>query len=254
MSWQAVDAVFENSRSKGNARLLLLTIAEHADKDTGECWPGIGRLMKRAGLSRATVCHHLDTLKKMGELKVVRKGGGRYSNRYRVMLIDQSRTLTSPDSGLPTIQTAAGVELRLQQSEFRTAAVNTGRHEPSSNASSNLQGIVSSEEAAQAQREGTTEERGTGTPASRRVQGTTVRAITVAGSTKADADDVVDAYLAAGGGTGVYSTFKVGKEAELLLREGVDRAALLVAVRLLATTKRRPWELRQLVVRARVAL
>jgi len=139
MSWQAVEAVFENSRSKGNARLLLLTIAEHADKDTGECWPGIGRLMKRSGLSRATVCHHLDTLKKMGELKVLKKGGGRLSNRYRIMLIDQSRILTSPDSGLPKTWTAAGVKLGLQQSEFRTAAVYTGRHEPSSNASSNLQ-------------------------------------------------------------------------------------------------------------------
>jgi len=249
MSWQAVEAVFENSRSKGNARLLLLTIAEHADKDTGECWPGIGRLMKRAGLSRATVCHHLDTLKKLGELKVVKKGGGRYSNRYRVMLIDQSRTLTSPESGLPTIQTAAGVELGLQQSKFRTAAVNTGRHEPSSNASSNLQGIVSSEEAAQAQREGTTEERGTGTAPPPRVQGTTARAITVVGPTKADADVAVDAYLAAGGSTSEYHRFKVGKEAELLLRKGVDRAALLEAVRLLATSKREPWELRQLLDR-----
>jgi len=76
----------------------------------------------------------------------------------------------------------------------------------------------------------------------------------VAGPAKSDVDVVVDAYLAVGGGTSEYARFKVGKEAELLLREGVDRAALLVAVRLLATTKRRPWELRQLVVRARVAL
>ena len=158
---------------------------------------------------------------------------------------------TSPESGLPTIQTAAGVELGLQQSKFRTAAVNTGRHEPSSNASSNLQGIVSSEEAAQAQREGTTEERGTGTPASRPVQGTTARVATVAGPTKSDVDDVVDAYLAAGGSTSEYHRFKVGKEAELLIRKGVDRADLLAAVRLLATSKREPWELRQLVVGAR---
>jgi len=77
---------------------------------------------------------------------------------------------------------------------------------------------------------------------------------TVAGPTKSDVDDVVDAYLAVGGSTSEYARFRVGKDAALLLREGVDRPALLEAIRLLATTRRKPWELRQLVVRAAAGL
>jgi len=72
----------------------------------------------------------------------------------------------------------------------------------------------------------------------------------VADPEKADVDYVVDAYLVAGGGTSEYARFKVGKDAEQLLREGVDRQAILEAVRLLVTSKRAPWELRQLVARA----
>ena len=260
MSWQVVDRVLKHSRARGSARLVLISIASHAHPDGTGSYPAVETIAREANLSKREVFRSLSRLRDLGEITIEPRGVGPGTpNLYAVILSPANRDEMSPLEETPaTGQGDQMSPLTVTSTPLTVTSTPPNRdvrsREPSSNASSNLQGTVSSEEAAQAQREGTTEDRGTGTPASRRVQGTTARAITVAGPAKSDVDVVVDAYLAVGGGTSEYARFKVGKEAELLLREGVDRAALLVAVRLLATTKRRPWELRQLVVRARVAL
>ncbi len=258
MSWQMTERVLKHSRARGSARLVLVSIASHAHADGTGSYPAVETIAREANLSKREVFRSLSRLRDLGEITIEPRGVGPGTPNLYAVILPANRDEMSPLEETPaTGQGDQMSPLTVTSTPLTVTSTPPNRdvrsREPSSNPP-NLQGTVPSEEAAQAQRKGTTEERGTGTPASRRVQGTHARAITVAGPTKTDADDVVDAYLAVGGGTSEYARFKVGKEAELLLREGVDRTALLVAVRLLATTKREPWELRQLVVRAGVAL
>jgi len=252
------ERVIKYSRAKGAARNVLHAIAYHAHDDGSGAYPSIATLAREANVSRRDVFRSLRRLRDLGEITINLRGDGRAHgtpNQYTMTLAASIGDTTSPIDG--EIRQNRGDTTSPIDVEIVTSQV-TPRHltgdkvsrKPSSNASSSLQRTVSSEEAAQAQREGTTEERGTGTAPPPRVQGTTARAITVVGPAKSDVDDVVDAYLTAGGSTSEYARFRVGKDAALLLGEGVDRPALLVAVRLLATSKREAWELRQMVVRA----
>jgi hypothetical protein len=87
-------AVFERSRSRGADRLVLLAIADRADR-CGNAWPGIEDIARRAALHRATVCRSVARLESLlGELDVKPGGGRRRPNRYRVL---PRETVTSCD-------------------------------------------------------------------------------------------------------------------------------------------------------------
>jgi predicted transcriptional regulator len=88
MSIKVQNAVYEHSKSKGQARLTLLTIADHQ----GElgAWPSIATLAKMCNSSERTVKRCIAELEELGELKVERRmapTGGQYrANLYWVML------------------------------------------------------------------------------------------------------------------------------------------------------------------------
>lgn len=256
MSWEMTERVLTYSRAKGAARNVLHVIAYHAHKNGSGAYPSIATIAREANVSRRDVFRSLRQLRDLGEITINLRGDGRAHgtpNQYTMTLAASIGDTTSPIDG--EIRQNRGDTTSPIDVEIVTSQV-TPRHltgdkvsrKPSSNRPRTFQEPSPLKRTAQAQSEGTTEERGTGTPGSRRVQGIPARAATVAGSAKSDVDYVVDAYLAAGGGTSEYARFKVGKDAELLLREGVDREAILEAARLLVTSKREPWELRQLVV------
>ncbi|MGW1762776.1 hypothetical protein ACWCQL_01565 [Streptomyces sp. NPDC002073] len=65
-----VDWVFENSRSRGAARLVLLAIADRADA-AGIAYAGTASLIRRTRAARSTVRNAVDTLLASGELAVI---------------------------------------------------------------------------------------------------------------------------------------------------------------------------------------
>jgi hypothetical protein len=78
--------VWEHSRSEGGDKLVLLALAEHADKDTREAWPSIDRLSSWTGLGRRSVQRSLRKLERLREVVPVALGGGRQqSARYRIV-------------------------------------------------------------------------------------------------------------------------------------------------------------------------
>ncbi len=83
MSNALTNWVFEHSRAEGKDRLVLLSIADRADK-TGVAWPGIPDIARRARISERSAQRAVKTLQKLGELRVER-GGGRKSSRYWVL-------------------------------------------------------------------------------------------------------------------------------------------------------------------------
>jgi hypothetical protein len=81
MSW-----VFEHSRSKKNARLVLLAIADHAHDDGGGAYPSMPKLRHKTGLGERAVTDLVASLERLGELKVWRNAGPNGCNLYRVLM------------------------------------------------------------------------------------------------------------------------------------------------------------------------
>ena len=66
--------VLHHSQSSGTAKIVLLGIANH-DGDGG-AWPAIDTLAKYARVDRRNVQRALERLVALGEIKIVRNGGG----------------------------------------------------------------------------------------------------------------------------------------------------------------------------------
>jgi hypothetical protein len=77
--------VLRNSRATLGSRLVLLVLADYADEDGGSCWPSVATIARESLLSERQVQYCLRHLEQLGEIEVA-KGGGRRSNRYRVLM------------------------------------------------------------------------------------------------------------------------------------------------------------------------
>ena len=84
MSIEAVRHVLEQSKTKGAQRLILLVIAEHADR-SGIAWPSVETIAHLANCSERFVKRTIAKLD-AGELVLERGGGRGRSNRYRIPL------------------------------------------------------------------------------------------------------------------------------------------------------------------------
>jgi hypothetical protein len=96
MSVLASSWVWENSRSKGTARLILLSLADHAGQDGGDAYPSVARLSRRCGVSERTVQEALKVLVSLGELTIEANAGPHGVNRYQI-------SMTPADSAPPQI-------------------------------------------------------------------------------------------------------------------------------------------------------
>ncbi len=83
MSNQYIDAVLERSAAKGNARFVLMVIANFADT-TGAAFPSIATLARLTGLGETTIHTHLRALVSSGELSIATGAGPSGTNRYQI--------------------------------------------------------------------------------------------------------------------------------------------------------------------------
>ena len=95
MSIAAYEAVWERSKSKGSQRLVMLSLAEHAD-ETGSCWPSIKRISERTNVSKRQVIRALSELVGMGEIShIPGDGRGNYS-KYEILIMSVKDDTMSP--------------------------------------------------------------------------------------------------------------------------------------------------------------
>jgi hypothetical protein len=83
---------------KGNAKLVLLALADHADRD-GICWPGQKGVAEKCGISERTVRDALGSLECDGYVERearVRDDGGQAANRYRLRMGDPPADSAAP--------------------------------------------------------------------------------------------------------------------------------------------------------------
>jgi hypothetical protein len=88
MSWQLVRHVFENSRAKPIARLVLLNLAERVNESGGIAWPSRETIARECGLSIRGTHQLLRYLRQIGEIDFTdgKNGGRGRSNRYSIIL------------------------------------------------------------------------------------------------------------------------------------------------------------------------
>ena len=97
MSVQAVAWALDQYITDAATKLVLISLANYADKRTGECWPTIARICEESCQSKSTVLRRIGWLIERGlvEKTEVREASGRQkANHYRLVL---SRVLTPDD-------------------------------------------------------------------------------------------------------------------------------------------------------------
>lgn len=100
MSVQAIAWVLENSRSRGLDRLVLIVLANHHNKGTGRCDPGMRLIAHEAGIAIGTVTAATRRLAALGELVIETPGDARHTSKYRLAFMDPpsvQETNAAPD-------------------------------------------------------------------------------------------------------------------------------------------------------------
>ncbi len=86
MAFPLVADVIECAGIGGNAKLLLIVIANFTNAGTGLAWPSVDTLGMKTGLSRATVIRLIGQLERDGLLTIERGGGRLHSSRYQLTI------------------------------------------------------------------------------------------------------------------------------------------------------------------------
>lgn len=87
MSIQAVAWVLEHSESRGMARLVLISLANHHNGGTGQCNPGQRLIADEAKVSKTAARRALERLVELGELEILDPGDNRRAARYRLPFV-----------------------------------------------------------------------------------------------------------------------------------------------------------------------
>jgi DNA-binding transcriptional ArsR family regulator len=92
MSIEVMTKVWKTSLPTGE-KMVLLVLADHANDDGSDSWPGIATIARKASMSERTVQRHLGALQDAGLITITRQGGGnkktrddRRPNRYDIDL------------------------------------------------------------------------------------------------------------------------------------------------------------------------
>lgn len=83
------------------AKWLLVVLADHANEDTGQCWPSLERLAERTQMNKATVARKLNWLED-NNLLVRERGNSRRSTLYTIFptVAESDSTVAQCDTNL----------------------------------------------------------------------------------------------------------------------------------------------------------
>ena len=97
MSIKAITKVWETSKQKGSALLLLLAIADYAKDDGSNAWPSLKTLAKKTRMSRRNAIKVIKKLEESRELRVRREQGPNGTNFYDLIFLDVVNPSSPPD-------------------------------------------------------------------------------------------------------------------------------------------------------------
>ena len=101
MSFDAIRWAFEQPLSCQD-KMVLLVLANRANKETGECFPSMGSIARDCGLSRRSILRSVDKLKELNlihiEERFVTGTKGKRSHMYRVNVKNKPHLRVVTDS------------------------------------------------------------------------------------------------------------------------------------------------------------
>lgn len=83
MSNHWLNHVWKSNKHKGNARLVLLAIADHANEE-GECWPSVLRIADHANISKRQAIRIIANLEADGSIGIQRGDGRNHTSIYKI--------------------------------------------------------------------------------------------------------------------------------------------------------------------------
>jgi hypothetical protein len=109
MSIQAVAWALEQDIRDPHQKLILISLANHADHTTGLCWPSHSTIAREASCDRRTVIRRLPMLEVAGYIEIKRSTEGKRKlvNTYR-LLVKGSVQQTLPKGSPTAVDNAAG--------------------------------------------------------------------------------------------------------------------------------------------------
>jgi len=113
LSVQAIAWVLEESESKLAARLVLLSIANHAKADGSNAWPSLDQLALEAGVTRRHAIRCIRELEDLGELGVRRNKGPSGTNRYDLTKMSPGHIVTSDIHGTEGVTSEGSPGVRM---------------------------------------------------------------------------------------------------------------------------------------------
>lgn len=96
MSW-----VWDNSRSTGADRLVILAIADAANDAGRDAYPSMATIARKANLDKRTAQRAVRNLQAMGELAVLENAGPHGTHRYRLIMTERRQDTTRGDTPPP---------------------------------------------------------------------------------------------------------------------------------------------------------
>ena len=91
MSVQATTWVWEHSRAEGNARLVLLAIADAANREGARSFQSAETIAQMCRISARSVRRHVAVLQDLGELEIEGRQGPHGTNSYRLPMTDRTQ-------------------------------------------------------------------------------------------------------------------------------------------------------------------
>ena len=93
MSVQATTWVWEHSQSEGSTRLVLLAIADAANRDGKRSFQSAETIARMCKMSSRTVRRQIKVLQELGELEVEGRSGFHGTNSYRIVGVSSGLSL-----------------------------------------------------------------------------------------------------------------------------------------------------------------
>lgn len=157
MSLQLTNRVWEHSKARLGAKLVLLCLADHADEN-GVAFPSVKRIADRTDMSERAVQSSITILEILGELKIRKNEGPRGVNIYVISVNSTpAESATPPADNSPPQQKLRGAENDIKGCSFRQEGVQFSTVTPAESApkpSKNRQRTVSNHHSAEPSSEG----------------------------------------------------------------------------------------------------
>lgn len=114
MSTEAISWVFRHSKSRLAARLVLLSIADHADADGRASWPSFRTISRDSGACFRQISRAIRKLVEIGELRINRCASPEGTNVY---VLPHLHSFYSEATEMAQPRTGCDINLKIEKPE-----------------------------------------------------------------------------------------------------------------------------------------